>query len=716
MRLIVALAATVLLESWSFPVCADAAADKTVLSDEPAEETLVEGDLQSEDWMMALADFPIDESSLYETVVTGTPPHEEGLARVRIEREEIQQRGSTTAAEVLEHQPAVYGQTTPKGERMLRLRGFDQRGVTVYLDGVPLVMPWDSSMDLGKLPAEMIDSVLLLKGPTSIVHGPGGMGGAVLIETRDPGEGPLFEAEMELGGLERVDTPDLRLNLYHGNEIGPVGYAVGFGHVGRQDYRLSSQYEPRQTVEGAPLRNENGTLDNSDRSVQHGATKLVISLPEDNRLSAQLLLVNGEFGVPRSETDDRPFFYRYTVWRGIVTQLAHRYQSGNLKLEEAVYAGFYDNRLDGYDDDTYSTQEDRNASSSWYHDRIFGGRIRGQYTFRGLAAGDLYARLWLSAEHDMHQNQYQFGGQDDDLHVFARTMIQVVPEVEVPIVSKLVATVSLQTDLEIPDVDPAELERLTGAAETLDPEVAFQPMVSLRYDPLKVLMLRLTGAGRTRFPSLSERFSSKIGYTRANPDLRKETAWYVGLEIDWRAHRTVNVALAGFDAEVTDLIHAVYLPETNGIQQKQNVGRARMAGAEAAVTYQPIPELSLSAAYAYLYARRLDDVDEDRIAQIPAHQATFGLVSDPAKWVSMATFFRIVGPQAFDDYTILGLGELGSYYVWDAHVAFTPIDFFTVFIKGTNLLDMNYQTKYGYPDRGATLWLGVRITVNSIQR
>jgi outer membrane cobalamin receptor len=31
-------------------------------------------------------------------------------------------------------------------------------------------------------------------------------------------------------------------------------------------------------------------------------------------------------------------------------------------------------------------------------------------------------------------------------------------------------------------------------------------------------------------------------------------------------------------------------------------------------------------------------------------------------------------------------------------------------VHGSNLLDMNYQTEYGYPDRGLNVWVGVRVT------
>ncbi len=653
-------------------------------------------------------DFPLDDDFVYETVVTGTPPVEDGLSRTRISKTEIARRGATTAAEIVEHEPAVFAQSDGKGERNFRLRGFDQRGVAVYLDGVPFTMPWGGAADLGKLPAEMVESVLLIKGPTSIVHGPGGMGGSLLIETRDPRRGPLIETEMEAGGGNEG-----RLSLYHGHEIGPLAYGIGVGGSARDDYRLSAQFEPRRSTDGVPLENGEGLLENSDRGIRHGAVKTVLPLPRGNTLFAQSFVVDGNFGIPRSTSDDRPYFLRFTEWRAIVVQAGHRLDLGDLNLEEAFFAGFYDNRLDAYDDATYSTQDDVNASISWYHDRVFGGRLRAEYGFRGFPWGTTHLRLWGGARRDIHRNRYQLGGDDDDLHEFQRTLIEIVPEVEIPLPGKLTVLASMQTDIDITDVDSEEYNAQEGADQPHAIQAIFGPLVSLRYDPLDSLMLRLWAGQRNRIPTLSERFSGRIGFMRANPGLTHENAWYVGLDASFEIRDFLTVELSGFDADVENLINAEYLPETNGVQQRQNVSRARFAGGEISLDYRPLRQIGILAAYAYLYARRLTDNEgEDRVAQIPAHQATLGVRGLPAEWIEIASYLRVIGPQAFDDYTILGLGELGAYAVWDARLQVTPTPILSFWLKGTNLLDMNYQTKYGFPDRGIAVWLGVRFTTD----
>jgi iron complex outermembrane receptor protein len=648
-------------------------------------------------WAVDPDAFPGDDGVVYETVIRDRPPEEDGLSRRRIDREEIRETGSVTAIEAVEREPAVFAASGKKGERSFRLRGFDQRGVAVYLDGVPFAMPYSGSIDLGKIPAQMLGSILLLKGPTSVAFGPGGMGGALLLETRDPAGSPQLEVELTLSRDAETGA-----TLYHARDAGPFAYAIGAGTFASDGYSLSAQFEPTEYEDG-------GGLDNSDRRLRHAAGKLVVPMPGPNRFVAQAFVVDGELGVPRSTTDTRPFFSRFDYWRGAVGQVAHELDTRDTAIAEALYVAAFDNRLDAYDNETFTTQDGANAYSSWYHDRTFGGRITARQAFRGLPGGATYVRLWAGAQNDTHRATLDA---DQPQEEFSRTLITAVPELEIPIVRGLVALASAQTDVELTRNAGEAIEGWDGALRD-ETTAVFGPLLSLRWDPRADLMLRASAARRNRIPTLSERYSSRLGFTQPNPELGPESAWHFGLDASWTISRGLDLDLSGFDAEVADLIVSEYLPEMNGVTQKQNVGRARLAGGEAAIAWRPARLVELTAGYAYLYARRLDTGagEEEEIAQIPAHQAIFGLALDPKRWLRITSSLRVVGPQAFDDYTILGLGELGTYAVWDARIEASPAPWCSVWLHGSNLLDMNYQTQYGYPDRGLNVWVGVRATV-----
>jgi iron complex outermembrane receptor protein len=639
----------------------------------------------------------LEEMPEFETVVEDSLPAEDGLSRERIGREELRRRGSVTVAAAVEHEPAVYASGGKKGERQFRLRGFDQRGVNLYLDGVPFASPYGGGGDLGKIPTELVESVLVVKGPSSVALGPGGMGGTVAIETRDPARAPLLETELEFGG-----SGEGRATAFHALDTGGIAYAVGAGLTLSEGYRLSSQYEPTEWEDG-------GGLDNSDRRIADFVGKLAVPIDDRNRFTGSVFVLDGEFGVPRSTTDARPFYTRFSTWRAVVGQVAHVLEAGPLRLEEAVYAVGFDNRFDSFDDATFTTQDGPNAYSSWYHDRSFGGRVRGQYAFRGRPAGATILRLWLDGRQDSHGTREQ---EDDGLDVYRRVYLTAAPELEVPLIRGLTLLGAVQVEGDLPDTSGAAVD--TGD-DPFDDEHHWlvSPLAEVRWDPAEALMLRLSGARRGRIPTLAERYSSRLGFTRANPALEPETAWYVQLDGSWEPLRQLAVDVSAFDAELDGVIEDVYLPETNGVTRKENLGRARLAGGEVAVRVRPLEELELQAGYAYLFASRLGaGLEDDRIAELPAHQFVAGLVARPVRWAVVASTLRVVGPQAFADYNILGLGTLGTYAVWDARVEVQVRRGLTAWLRGENLLDMNYQTKYGYPDRGLAVWLGLRAALD----
>ena len=392
-----------------------------------------------------------------------------------------------------------------------------------------------------------------------------------------------------------------------------------------------------------------------------------------------------------------PRYWRFGVWRAAVGQLSHAYRGDRLDVEEAVYAGAFDNRLDSYDDDTFSSMDTPRAFESWYHDRALGGRIRGELRLPLPWADALSIRLWLGAEHDVHKARLDT---DEPEEAYRRTLVTVVPEIELPLPAHLTATASVQTDVELMDA--------SGGAEPATPGVG--PFVELRWDPAPSLMLRAVGARRCRIPTLRERYSSAMGSSEPNPDLRPEIAVHAGLDARWAPSPFVALEASGFDAEVLDLIEQVAVGA--GLVQQTNVGRARLAGAEAAIDITAGRFLDARLGYAFLFARRLDAAPpDDALEYTPAHKAFAEVATSPFLWLTASTSVEIVGDQEFQDRQVLTWGTLGPYAVWDARLAVSPTDVVEVWGRVTNILDANYQTEYGFPDPGREWWVGLRLAL-----
>lgn len=626
------------------------------------------------------------EEPIYETVVIGAAPEDEGLSREKITRAEIRRSGAATAVEALEREPAVHAGTGRRGERIITLRGFEQRGVAVYLDGVPFAVPYDGQLDLGKLPISLVDHITVIKGPSSIANGPGGLGGTVNVVTRDPAGAPFAETAAEAGAHDAA-----KIDAFHALDRDGFGYALGAGLSQRDGWELPASFGATRTEDG-------GLRENSRRRSGYAGGKLVLEPAAGHRVELQPFGVAGEFGVPPSTVDSYPRYWRFGVWRAGVVQVSHAYAGPRLDVEEAAYAGAFDNRLDSYDDATYATMDSPRAFRSWYRDRTWGGRVRGEARFPLPWEGDLALRLWLGASGETHRSTLVGAGEDE---TYGRALLTLVPELELPLPHRLTATASVQADLEVTDA--------SGGADPATPGVG--PFVSLRWDPLDAIMLRLVGARRCRIPTLRERYSSAMGSSEPNPDLRPEVAYHVGLDASWAPSRYVAFEASGFDAEVVDLIERVAIG--SGLERQTNIGRARLAGFEAAIDVTVERWLGARLGYAFLHARRLDeDPPDDALEYRPGHQAFAELSSAPIAWLELSTGLEVVGSQAFQDRQLLGWGELGPYAVWGARAAALPSENVEIWIRATNLLDASYQTEYGYPDPGREIWVGLRLSLD----
>lgn len=102
-------------------------------------------------------------------------------------QETMQQLDKQNVAQALSVVPGVVLQKSGnRNEQQVKVRGFDSRQVPVYFDGVPVYIPYDGNLDLGRFLTSDIASVEVSKGYSSLLQGPNQMGGAINITTQKP--------------------------------------------------------------------------------------------------------------------------------------------------------------------------------------------------------------------------------------------------------------------------------------------------------------------------------------------------------------------------------------------------------------------------------------------------------------------------------------------------------------------------------------------------
>ncbi|MFH1680247.1 MAG: TonB-dependent receptor plug domain-containing protein, partial [Candidatus Eisenbacteria bacterium] len=103
-----------------------------------------------------------------------------GMTRVR--GPILDARDAASADEIGPLLPSTRVNRNSRGEALLAIRGSPERHVPVFLDGIPLAVPWDERADLSMIPLEAIAGIRASRGMRSVLEGPHALAGAVHLE------------------------------------------------------------------------------------------------------------------------------------------------------------------------------------------------------------------------------------------------------------------------------------------------------------------------------------------------------------------------------------------------------------------------------------------------------------------------------------------------------------------------------------------------------
>jgi len=609
-------------------------------------------------------------------------PAQTDTSLVRIDREEVRGSVSKSVAEALQRDPSIFRFRDGRGEQPIAMRGFDQRQVLVLMDGVPLYNAYDRVLDLGRIPMGPVNHITLVKGAGSVAYGPNGLGGAINITTRRPGEGPPLEGEFASSPRDEA----YRFRVGSDMQMSSFAYHLDLGGVTEDGYHLSDRFTPTQNEEGE-MRN------NSDTKSFHVSGKMAWDLSTSHRLQAGGFFTKGEWGVPPNIYSLNPRFWRWDLWEDVNAHIGHAGRYGAFSMEEMFFTNLNTTELDSYDDASYSTQNTNKAFHSRHEDATLGATLRPAFAFdRLFPHGRAYARAWLGARYDRHEERPTL---DTPKRTFSVFTITVAPEIELEPWDKISFIAGLQADIEIPD-----------SVEGFDPEnnTHVGPMFQAFYKPLEPVFLKFQATRRARFPTLKERYSNTLGGRLPNPFLDPETAWNFGLDAGVEKG-SVRAVAGAFYSDVDDLIEQTVEP--GGVEQIDNAGGVNYLGVETLLEWAPGWGFLVRAKYAFLDYQR-NDVDEDRLPYRPAHKGSAELSYAWRERITLSTIVWAVSDQDFQDPDTGRWGRLGPYWLWDAFLQGRPIQNLSLWFNVENLLDADYQNAYGFPEPGRTYWLGIQ--------
>lgn len=481
---------------------------------------------------------------------------------------EIRRYDRETVAEAVALLPGVTLTTNVRNEQFVYVRAYDPRQVPLYVDGIPVSVPYDGYVDLGRFLTGDLGAIQVAKGFSSVAYGPNTLGGAVNLVSRRPARPLEADATVGLG-----DGSGRRAALNLGSDQGSWYVQLGAAHREAESFRLSSDFVPTPLEDG-------GARDNSDSRDTKLSLKLGLTPSNGDEYALTLVRQDGEKGQPPS-TVPPARYWRWPEWdKGSAYFVSRTALGSRESLRLRLFLDRFENEARSYTDGTYTVPKTSGPGSistgrSLYDDGAGGGSVEIEST--------RFSRQTLRAV--VHYRRDRHEETDGNAQVNARmedSLASLSAEDEIVLGGRTRLSLGVAHHV----LKPAEVFKSSGPAYALPPDQqATDLQAGLFHDASAAARLYATVAAKTRLPTMKDRYSQRLGLYVENPDLGPERSvnYEVGYQgTPWRGAR-VEAAL--FWSDVSDRVQSVNLSGAATCSpatpcQMRNVGDTRAKGIE----------------------------------------------------------------------------------------------------------------------------------------
>jgi iron complex outermembrane receptor protein len=634
-------------------------------------------------------------SELQTILVTANAQNTEDDITKRISSETIRTYDKETVGAALNLSSGVtLSKVGARNEEMIYVRGFDLRQVPVFLDGIPIYVPYDGYADLGRFTTFGIAHIDVAKGFSSLIYGPNTLGGAINLVSKKPGE--LLEGEIGAGTTWADDGDNNSRRVYTniGSNQGSWYMQAGLSYLDIDSFSLPDDFPARRFENGDERENSYS----EDRKVN---LKLALTPNETDEYSLSYSSQQGEKGNPpyaSAIANISARYWQWPVWDKDSLYLLTNTQWDRVSLKVRAYHDTYENSLFTYDDATYTTQNRPSSFKSWYDDYTNGAsaQLDFQVSDNNLLKAAYHWKEDIHREHNAGQPWRKTSDRTqstalEDTHNITDTL-------------SVVAAVShdWRESLEAEDYNAN-----TGVISDFPKgdNNANNATLGLFYRISEQGRVHLTAARKHRFATIKDRFSYRMGSAIPNPDLRSEEADHIELGYEHKLNNQLRWDISVFHSEIADMIQAISIPATAcsspPCSQMQNIGEVRASGVDTGL-HLSLGAIEFGTVYSYL--------DRDNITSPTVH-----LIDTPEhkfaadlRWNITRVWNLTATTEASSSrYTTSnGVQKTSGFGVTNVKTGYRLFDEKLLIETGVrNAFDRLYEYSEGFPEAGRTWFL-----------
>lgn len=614
---------------------------------------------------------------------------------------DLERRDAYRASEALDSIPGVHFQPGNRGggrnEASAYIRGFDLSRVPVLLDGIPIYVPYDGYIDLNRLLTFDLAAVEVARGYTSVLYGPNAMAGAINLVTRRPSQGLSGRLSTRLDFSDDLDHSGTRVN--------------GLASYGTPDWYLqaaASWLDQKFTT--LPDDFQPGTFQPAGKRLRSAADDRALNLkaaftPGNDEYALTVQIQEGQKGAPpfagqvppgSATFFDWPYYDKTSIYLNTLTNFTSGYA-----LKTRLYYDSFENQLRRYDNANYNSQLLPFAFTSSYDDDTWGGSA--ELSVPAVEHGEL--KFATFAKLDTHR-ETPLNGPTSKMQDLTTS---IAASIRVPLTTRLTGTAGISYDRR--DARRADDPAFGGAvAFQVSDQDAFNWQFGAEYDLTNRIQFYSGVSQKTRFATMFERYSYRLGNGVPNPQLEPEELLTIEAGIRGSFTNWLSGSAGIFWGEADKYIQSVTvginpMPPFNPITQNQNVGKVELSGFESDLRVKQ-DWFNGRLAYTYLDRELTRGPGGVFLFGTPDHKIDVELGATIAEdFYTLLTF----GYRSDKMTTDTGTGNpVGSYSLFGLKAGWDITDNHTVEIAAQNLFDKLYQFDNGYPGAGRSFSLTYR--------
>lgn len=573
-----------------------------------------------------------------------------------------------------------------RNEKMIYLRGYDARQAPLFIDGIPVYVPYDGYVDYNRFSTADLSAIQVVKGFSSVAYGPNAIGGAINLVSRKPRM--PFEGDVRIGfgsGNEQMTSVNL------GSNQGMWYIQAGASYADADYYPLSSDFKATATEDG-------GHRENAYRKDSKLSLKLGLTPNASDEYAISYIKQDGEKGQPPSTIPADARYWKWPYWnKESVYFLSKTALGQDETLKTRLYLDKFKNEVDSYTNSSYSVLRTSGSGApayvgtgrSLYDDETYGGSVELEST----RIRNNVLRLVSHYKIDKHQETDANAQLNAD---FEDTLFSIAVEDNIQLADKWLLSVGYAHH----ELEPERMFKSDGSYPLPGKQSSDNAQIGLFHDFTPNTRFYATIAQKTRLPTLKDRYSGRLNSYDPNPALQPEESLNYEIGYQGTPWTGAKAEAAIFYSEINDKIQSVFVANvasrcsSTAKCQMRNVGEVHTTGVELGLRTPLAGWLAVGFNYTYLDIKNVSN-PATKITDVPDSKFTAYAIVSPFGMLDIIPFIE-TNSGRWASNTV----KLDGYTTINLKAAYRPIKDLTLEAGVTNLTDENYALADGFPNPG----------------